>query len=625
MAGTAQIVVPEEQARNDAVPALGSRRTLVDLFADRVARWPDRPALREHVAGEWRPITWAEYGTAVREVAAGLVELGIEPGDRVGILSGNQPRWHMADLGILSCGAATVPAYPTSTSSQVAHLLGDAAARACFVGDRDQLAKLLLVHRRLPALGRLVLLGPPPPGLDDDLLVTFSDLRSLGRDRLARDPQAVAARSAAIEPGTLATIVYTSGTTGPPKGTLITHANVTATLDGIVRSVRVGPTDRFLSFLPLSHIAERVVSDFGQIVSGGETWFAQSLATLGEDLRACRPTIFFAVPRVWEKFQGAAREEIGRLPRPARALADRYLQLGARRAGPPPGAEPLGRRERLAYAALDRTVGRRLRAGLGLDRGRVFVSSAAPIDSELLRWFHGIGVPVTEAYGQTEGCGPTTLNRPGHNRVGTVGQALPGVEVRLDRDGEILVRGPNVCLGYHEDPVATAALLDDGWLRSGDLGTIDDDGYVRITGRKKDLIVTSSGKNIAPQDMETRLRSEPLVSQAIVVGDGRPYLVALLALDVEAVIARIGEGGGHGGGQVDLEALASHPVIQDELTRAVARLNAGRAPIEQVKAWRVLPRELTIAGDELTPTLKVRRNVVARRFHDLIDQAYARR
>jgi long-chain acyl-CoA synthetase len=275
----------------------------------------------------------------------------------------------------------------------------------------------------------------------------------------------------------------------------------------------------------------------------------------------------------------------------------------------------------LAYAALDRTVGRRLRAGLGLDRGRVFVSSAAPIDSELLRWFHGIGVPVTEAYGQTEGCGPTTLNRPGHNRVGTVGQALPGVEVRLDRDGEILVRGPNVCLGYHEDPVATAALLDDGWLRSGDLGTIDDDGYVRITGRKKDLIVTSSGKNIAPQDMETRLRSEPLVSQAIVVGDGRPYLVALLALDVEAVIARIGAGGG----QVDLEALASHPAIQDELTRAMARLNAGRAPIEQIKAWRVLPRELTIAGDELTPTLKVRRNVVARRFHDLIDQAYAGR
>ncbi|HEY8524434.1 MAG TPA: long-chain fatty acid--CoA ligase [Acidimicrobiales bacterium] len=613
---------PRPEAGEAGVGATGpAGATVVDLFSDRVAGWAGRPALREHVDGRWRAITWAEYGRTVAEAAAGLVELGVGPGERVGILAGNQPRWHMADLAVLSAGAVSVPAYPTGASSQVAYVLDHAGCRACFVGDRDQLAKLLLVHRRLPALERLVLLGPAPDGLDDELLLTFDDLCALGRDRLARDPDAVAARSAAIEPASLATIVYTSGTTGPPKGVLITHANVTATIDSLVRAVAVGPDDRFLSFLPLSHIAERVVSHLGQIVSGGETWFARGLATLAEDLRACRPTIFFGVPRVWEKFQAAVEDELDRAPRPVRALAGRYLDLGHRWAGRTLGAPPLRLRDLLAYLALDRTVGARLRAGLGLDRARLLVSAAAPIDPELVRWFHGIGLPVAEVYGQTEVCGPTTMNRPGRIRLGTVGQALPGVEVRIAEDGEVLVRGPNVCRGYHDDPAATEALLTGGWLHSGDLGTLDADGYLRITGRTKDLIVTSSGKNIAPQDMETRLRSEPLISQAIVVGDGRPYLVALLALDVEAAMARTGSRGGH----PDLEDLAAHPAVERELREAVARLNVGRAPIEQIKAWRVLPRELTVAGGELTPTLKVRRDVVAARFHDLIEQAYARR
>jgi long-chain acyl-CoA synthetase len=595
--------------------------TLVDLFDDRVDRWPDRVALRHHAEGRWHAISWEQYGAAVHDTAAGLVALGLRPGDRIGLLAGNQPRWHMADLGILSAGGVSVPAYPSATASQVAHVLGHSACRMCFVGDLDQLAKVLLVHKRLPHLERIVLLGPAPDGLDDELLLSFDVLGERGRRLLAAEPRAVEQRTRQLRPDSLATIVYTSGTTGPPKGVCLTHANITETIRSVIDVVPVGETDRFLSFLPLSHIAERVVSHVGQIVSGGETWFARSLATVSDDLRDCRPTIFFAVPRVWEKFQDGVLDGLRRAPAPLTALADRYLQLGlekfdARAAGVrrPPGTV-------LAYLALDRTIGRHLRRALGFDRCRYFVSSAAPVHPGLLRWFHAIGVPIAEVYGQTEGCGPTTMNQPGRIVVGTVGEPLPRVRVRIAPDGEVLVRGPNVCQGYHDDPSATAALIaPDGWMHSGDLGFLDDAGRLRITGRKKDLIITSSGKNVAPQDIETALSAEALISQAVVVGDGRPYLTALLALDVQAVLARLGPGIA----RADPEVLAGHPDVQQEVERAVERVNAGRAPIERIKTWRILPRELTIVSGELTPTLKVRREVVTGRFHELVQEMYAR-
>jgi long-chain acyl-CoA synthetase len=602
---------------DEAAPPLESNQTLVDLFFDRARRWSDRPALRYAEDGTWKVVSWDEYGTAVREVAAGLVALGVEAGDRVGILAGNQPRWHMADLGIVAAGAVSVPEYPTGAASQVAHVFGHSDSRVCFVGDRDQLAKVLLARSRLPALERVVMLGEPPDGLDDELLCTFDDVCSLGRQRLSEEPGVVDRRARDLRPESVATIVYTSGTTGPPKGAMITHRNVAETIRSITEVVPVGPTDRFLSFLPLSHIAERCTSHLGQIASGGETWFARSLATLADDLRACRPTIFFAVPRVWEKFQQAVLEELATSPRPVQAAADTYVELGlAVVAGEQGDGPPSSWRARLAHLALDRTLGARIRRGLGLDRGRVFVSSAAPVDPELVRWFHAIGIPVAEVYGQTEDCGPTTMNRPGHIRIGTVGEALPGLEVRIAPDGEVLVRGPNVCAGYWHDEPATAALLEDGWMHSGDLGSLDRRA-LRISGRKKDLIVTSSGKNIAPQDMETRLRAEPFVSQAVVVGDGRTFLTALVALDAEAVDAAVR-------GHEAVEVLATHPAVVREIGASVDRLNAGRAPAERIRDWRILPRELTVAGGELTPTLKVKRGVVVERFADLVDEMYAR-
>jgi long-chain acyl-CoA synthetase len=603
-------------------PPLEPGATLVDIFTDRVARWPERPALRHVVDGEWQGISWAEYGRTVREVAAGLIALGIDAGDRVGLLAGNQPRWHMADLGIVASGAISVPAYPTGAASQVRHAFGHSASRACFVGDRDQLAKVLLARSELPALERIVMLGDVPDGLDDEVLLTFDDLRSLGRDRLAQHPDAVDGRSRALASDDVATIVYTSGTTGPPKGTMITHANIAETLRAITRVVSVGPTDRFLSFLPLSHIAERCVSHMGQIVSGGETWFARSIATVPDDLIACRPTIFFAVPRVWEKFQQAVEAEIEQAPGPVRAAFERFVDLGLRSSASRHGGPPLSWRDRLVRVALGLTLGARVRKQMGLDRGRIFVTSAAPVHPDLLRWFLALGIPISEVYGQTEGCGPTTMNRPGRIRFGTVGEALPGIDLRIAEDGEVLVRGPNVCAGYWKDPDGTAELLDGDWMHTGDRGRLDD-GYLRLEGRKKDLLVTSSGKNIAPQDMETTLQSDPCIAEAIVVGEGRNFLTALIALDDEAVSAHLGRGDGRSG-HGSTETMATHPQVESTVAAAVGRLNAERAPAERIRAWRILPRELTVAGGELTPTLKVKRSVVIERFADLVDEMYAR-
>jgi long-chain acyl-CoA synthetase len=596
--------------------------TIVDLFRDRVARSPDRPALRFHVGSEWSAITWREYGTAVDEVAAGLVELGVAAGERVGILSSNQVRWHQADLGTMSAGAVSVPLYPTSASGQLAYVLRHSGARVCFVEDRDQLAKVLLRRHDLPDLARVVLLCDVPDGLDDDFLLTFDDLRGLGRDCLVRQPTVLRDRCEALSAETTATIVYTSGTTGPPKGAVLSYGNLSATIRAITSVVPIGPDDRFLSFLPLSHIAERMISHFGQLAAGGETWFARSLATVPDDLRACRPTLFFAVPRVWEKFKVAILDEVAVSPRPARALAERYLEVGARVTA----AERAHTRprilDRVAYAALDRVVGAKIRQQTGLDRARFLVSGAAPIHPDLLWWFSGLGLPIAEVYGQTEDCGPTTLNPPGRLRIGSTGLPLPGVEVRIEADGEILARGRNVCSGYLDDAKATKALLDDeGWMHSGDLGRIDADGYLYVTGRKKDLIITSSGKNIAPQALESRLRSEPLLSQAVVIGDGRPYLTALLALDSEA----IAHWSASTDGRADFEALSNDPALREEIGKAVDTANEERSRIEQIKQWRILPRELTVAGGELTPTLKIKRDVVAQRFADLIEEMYAER
>jgi long-chain acyl-CoA synthetase len=595
-------------------------RTVVHRFWERAETQPERPALRYHHDGAWRALAWGEYGTAVAEVAAGLLTLGIEPGDRVGLLSGNRPEWHIADMAILSVGAVTVPVYPTNSSSQVAYVLADSSARVCFVDGAEQLAKVLLHLEDLPNLERIVGLVALPGFDRDSLMIDLAHLRVDGRNRLADTPEVVAHRAASVNVADTATLVYTSGTTGPPKGTMLTHGNLEWTASAVNTMVELSPDDRFLSYLPLSHIAERITSHIGQIVSGGETWFARSLATVPEDLRACRPTIFFAVPRVWQKFREAILEQIAGKPKPVRTLIERYVALGEESVRAGEQGRSLSPKRTRQYRLLDRTIGAQLRHKLGLDAARIIVSSAAPIHPDLLRWFHGIGLPIAEVWGQTEDCGPATVNPPDAIRIGTVGVALPGLEIRTGDDGELFVRGGSVCAGYLGHPEATAELIDaDGWMSTGDLGAIDAEGYVRITGRKKDLIINAAGKNISPSEIETRLAMEPLIGQAVVVGDGRKYLVALITLDADDAA----DWAERHGAFADIGALVNDPALRAEIAAGVERVNRQHAPVEQIKQWRLLHEPFSVDGGELTPTLKVKRAVVMERYADVVEEMYA--
>ena len=457
---------------------------MVELFSRTAASHPTRPALRRWENGEWVACTWAEYALAVTEVANGLRAAGLVPGDRVAILAANRPEWHIADLGALAAGLVSVPIYPSNSAKQVAYVLGHSQARCCFLDDADQLAKVVGRRDELPDLEFVVLLAGDHDDPDARFVRSLLDLRRAGANG-----QGLASLVEGVGPADLATIVYTSGTTGPPKGTMITHANIMATMRSLKSLIELRPDDRFLSFLPLSHITERSVSHFGQIAAGAETWFARSFATVAEDLRACRPTLFFGVPRVWEKFRQGILERVEEQPHVLRSVASRYLAASGRGQDASRG---LGARVAAAeHTALDAVVGRKLRRQLGLDRARLLACGAAPVDPELLRWFHGIGLPVAEGYGMTEVSLCTSLNRPGDVRIGTVGPPVPGVSVQISAEGEILVRGDNVCAGYWRDPDASSELVD---AAGGSTPVISDGWMPMASSRSRDARRPSSSR-----------------------------------------------------------------------------------------------------------------------------------
>jgi long-chain acyl-CoA synthetase len=594
--------------------------TVLDLFDQAVHTRGAHAAMRRRDAhGHWQAIAWSEYAAAVREIAAGLHGLGVRPGDRAGILAFNRPEWHEADMGVLAAAVVSVPIYQTSAGAQVAYVLSHSGARVCFVDGEEQFAKIVEHRDELPELRHVVMFEATTPSADGFLL-SLDALRVLGREVLARESSVVDERRRDVVPGDLATLVYTSGTTGPPKGAMLTHANLMATMRSITQLITFDEQDRFLSFLPLSHITERCVSHFGLVLSRGETWFARSITTVPDDLPDCRPTVFFAVPRVWEKFKDALTGHVDDLPGWPGRLARRYLELAPARARELETANYMPFHAKAEWLALDKFVGTKLRTRIGLDRARVLSSGAAPIHPDLLRFFHGIGLPIAEGYGQTEVSLATSLNPPGRIRIGTVGPPIPGVEVRIAGDGEILVKGANVCAGYWRNPTASAELIDaDGWLHTGDVGTVDDDGYLRITDRKKDIIVTAHGKNIAPQVLETELKLHPLIAHAVVIGEGRRYLTALVSLDVEEA-ARWADDNGRA---FSIEALAADPDLRAEIDDAVTGVNRNHARAENIRKWRVLPGELTITGGELTPTLKLRRKIVNEKYASEIEEMYA--
>lgn len=570
-------------------------------------------ALRFALDGEWTELSYADLGQAVRDIARGLIALGVQPGDRVSILSGTRPEWTLADLGALCAAAVVAPIYHTNSPEECRYVLEHAGSRVVFCEDAEQVAKVAQVRAECPELDHVVILNGTADGA-----LTLDDLRSRGADVEVEAMEAVAR---GVRPSDAATIVYTSGTTGPPKGCVTTHENVMATARMYEEELEFASSQDpivVFMFLPLAHSLARVTQMVTLDVGGTIAFWRGDPKVVLEDLANTRPTHVPSVPRVFEKVHTKAMAGVEEAGRIRRAIFHWALGTGRRvreleRRGRSPG--PLLRRR---HALADRLVLSKVRGLFGPDI-RLALTGAAPIAQDVLEFFDACGVLVLEGYGMTETTAAATLNTRHRFRFGTVGRALPGTEVSIAADGEILMRGPNVFAGYFRNEEATRETMTaDGWLRSGDLGSIDEDGFLRITGRKKDLIITSSGKNISAPNIEAALREIRWVSQAVVFGDAHPFLVALLTLDPDeapALAERVSV-------EPDIPAMAHDDRVLAELAREVERVNARFARIEQVKRFAVAERDLSQEDGELTPTLKVKRAVVHREYADLFSSLY---
>jgi long-chain acyl-CoA synthetase len=585
--------------------APGTPSTLGELVVAAATR--PGTALRYEEGGAWRALPYSELGEAAREIAGGLVALGIEAGDRVAVLSDTRVEWTLADCGALSAGAVVVPVYQTSSPEEVRYVLEHSGARLVFCEDQAQLAKVEQVRADCPSLENVVALTGAPAGA-----LPLAELR----ERCAEaTPGAVEARIRGSGPDDPATIIYTSGTTGPPKGCVLSHRSVTAAVRMYGDALALGrePFSIFL-FLPLAHALARV-AQFVVLDRGGTIAFwRRDPRRLVDDLAETEPSHFPTVPRVLEKVRGQVLARAGGARGPMLRWA---LRTGGAAQARKREGRSVGALLRARHAVADRLVLSRVRAVFGA-RIETLLTGAAPIGRDVLDFFEACGLPVLEGYGLTETCAAATLNTPAARRPGTVGRPLAGVELRLADDGEVLIRGANVFDGYRRDAQGTREVLADGWLRSGDLGSLDADGYLTITGRKKDVIITSSGKNITPSNIETALAARPWISQAVVYGDDRPYLVALVTLDRDELRA-LAE---RAGAPADPAVLADHPGVREALQAEVDVVNRRFARIEQVKRFAVLDRELTQAAGELTPTMKVKRAVVYDRYRDAFDGLY---
>lgn len=591
--------------------------TLARMFWRRVERSGDRPAQMVKRGGRWETLDWSQVGAQVRELALGLLAVGLRAGEPVALLSRSRAEWVQADFAIFSVGGVTVPIYPSYTAEQVAHIVNDSEARLLIVEDAAQLVKVLEVRGRMAGLGRIVVIegyeGQDPTRLG------WEALRQLGRDHAATFGPALGARVATADPKQIATIVYTSGTTGPPKGVVQTHDNHVAMLASIVQVAPARPGDVHVLFLPLAHSFGRLEAFMG-VYLGLITAFAESLDTLGDDIREVRPHFLVAVPRVYEKVHARILGDVRAGSAFRRAVFAWAMGVGRQASRRRMASRRLPRSLAVARAFAHRLVFARLQAALG-GRLRFAVSGGAALSPEIAAFFHAAGIVILEGYGLTESCPVLTFNRLDAFKFGSVGRPVPGVELKLAADGEILASGPSIAmLGYWNRPEETAETFGrDGWLRTGDIGRLDEDGFLFITDRKKDLIVTSGGINIAPQIVENLLRSDPFISQALVYGEGRPYPVALVTVDPEAA-ARLARSGGTV--WTDPARLAEQPEVLSRVERIVAEKNAKLQSYARIKRFAVLPGELTEEAGEVTATQKLKRKKVAEKYADVLESLY---
>jgi long-chain acyl-CoA synthetase len=593
-------------------------RTVNELFLARVERSAHRRAHMTYRNGQWIDVTWREMGREVDEVANGLLALGLRPGESVAILGETRPEWGICDLAALAAGGRSVGIYQTNTDKQCEYILTDSATRFVFVENADQLAKIEAVRAGCPAVDKVILWEGTPPR-NGGVVLTYAGLREMGREHGTRSPDALRERRLSVTPSDDAILIYTSGTTGMPKGAILTHRNLCFMLKVWQRIAEVREDDITVSFLPMAHGAEHVVSFFGRIAMGFQTAYARSMQTVIEDVQRVRPTVFGSVPRIFEKAYAKIQADLQKAPPLKRTLASWAFQVGREHARLRRAGKKIPLVLELQHQLADRLVLSKIRAVFG-GRVRYFISGAAPISIEILEFFHACGLLVLELYGLTESTVLATANRPHDFRFGTVGKALPGVQIRIAEDGEILIKGDNVFKGYNNQPEATAECVDnDGWLHTGDIGTFDQDGFLRITDRKKNLIITAGGKNIAPANIEALIRKDPIVGHVLAIGDRRNYVVALISLEPDTARTFAKENAL----PTDLAALAAHPRIRERLQATVDAANTELARYEQVRKFAVLPGELRQEDGELTPTLKVKRKVVEEKYKALIDAMYA--
>jgi long-chain acyl-CoA synthetase len=605
---------------------VSSPDTLVRLFAERASALASKPALKSKRRGEWQAVTWEEWDARARAIATELVTSGIEPGDRVAIFASTREEWVIVDLAVLMAGAVTVPIYQTLNGEQAAYILSDSGARVLFAEDAAHLTRIADGGGRaaLDALVKIVVMDDP----HDDVVPAGLRTRPtpleelLARTRGTRGA-VVQPRIDAVRASDLATIIYTSGTTGPPKGAMLTHENLVFEVAALGEVIDVGERDEQLLFLPMAHIFAKVLVVM-QWQAGYVTTFAESITKVLDNAGEVNPTFMGSVPRLYEKIFAVANDKAEKEGKVKRGIFDWAIGIGrqtskARQKAAVEGKSTkpegwLGVQNRYAT----KLVLSKIRARFGT-RLRFAISGGAPLAKELAEWFDGAGVPILEAYGLTETTGGATINSQDRYVFGTVGPAVPGVELKLASDGEVLIRGKNVMRGYWNKEADTREVIDaDGWIHSGDIGVIDAAGFLTITDRKKDIIVTAGGKNVAPQNIENLLKQSPWLSQAMVHGDKRAYLVALVTLDPDAM-ARFATETGRAN---DPAKLADDADVRARVEAEIDAVNKRLSQFETIKKFRILPRDFTIEGGELTPTLKVKRKVVSERHRALLDAMY---
>ena len=613
-------VRPQPAARDARAWTIHGQDTLPKLFRHAVKERGDAVAMREKHLGIWRSITWRQYGERAKLVGLGLVALGLRPRDVVSVIAENCPEWLYVDLGTMSVGGVTNGIYTTDSAKQIEYIVNDSGTRFFFAENEEQLDKVLEVRGRCPQLVKIVVFDMEGlRGFADDQVMSFEALLEMGARYERLHPGAFDSMVEIARAEDLAILVYTSGTTGPPKGAMLSHRNILFQLgySDFLTEPREG--DQQLSFLPLAHIAERTFSVFYPLHSGATVNFAENIDTVPLNVREVAPAVFFAVPRIWEKFYSGVELRMREATLAGKLAYGWAIRIGGRMAQ----ARIDGRRPtawlRLLYRVADLLVLDNVRRSIGMHRARGAATGAAPIAPELIKWYLSLGIDMREVYGQTENCGLATAMPAERIKLGTVGRARPDTELRLSPEGEILLKGPHVFLGYYKNPEKTADTVVDGWLHTGDVGTIDDEGFLTITDRMKDLIITAGGKNITPSEIENQLKFSPYISDAVVIGDRRKFLSCLVMIDHETVAQFAQE---RNVPFTNFASLCRAREVQDLIWGEIERVNRQLARVETIKKFSLIEQILTAEDEELTPTMKLKRTYVNAKYKDVIDGMY---